>query len=229
MTIVLVAALAAPYLATNDPATQHRDHLLAPPMPLRFVDAGGHLTWPFVYPVRVADRLERRFEEDRTRRIPLRFFRNGVLLRVENDDNGPWLPLGADRLGRDEWSRLVYGARLSLAVAGVAVAGAIAPGTAGGRVRGYGRRDCRRRVDAARRAGAHAARALRGARRARGAAARAPPDRGVPAGHVRPGRARLARGRARRARDRRDRGARASTRWRRAPPAPDRSRWCGVT
>ena len=32
-------------------------------------------------------------------------------------DAGPWLPLGADRLGRDGWARLVVGARRSLGVA----------------------------------------------------------------------------------------------------------------
>jgi peptide/nickel transport system permease protein len=123
--IVLLLALAAPWVATSHPRDQHRDHLLAPPMPIRILDANGHWTPPFVYPLRSISRLERRFEEDRSRPMTVRFFQHGRVASVDEGEGSPWLPLGADRLGRDEWARLVYGARLSLAVAGAAVGGAM--------------------------------------------------------------------------------------------------------
>ena len=114
----LVAMLAAaPVLAPNDPWRQFPGHAYAPPMPPRVV-ANGELRPPFVYPVVVIDRLERRFEEDHQRPQPIAFFSGG---RVASTQDGPWLLLGADSLGRDVFARLLSGGRLSIGVAAVAV------------------------------------------------------------------------------------------------------------
>jgi peptide/nickel transport system permease protein len=135
---VIAAAIAAPLLATNDPATQFRDHLLAPPMRPHVVDDAGR--WharPFVYPLRVVDRLERRFVEDRARPVPLGFFVRGRLIAPREAGGEPWFPLGTDRLGRDGWARLVFGARRSLGVAFAACGGALALGLLVGLIAGY--------------------------------------------------------------------------------------------
>jgi peptide/nickel transport system permease protein len=133
---VAALALAAPYVGPNDVARQFPDLVYAPPMPPRVVDADGVWRAPFVYPVRLVDRLERRYVEDRGVRVPLRWFSGGVLLRTD-DPARPWLPLGADALGRDVFARMLAGARLSLGVAVVAVAGAIALGALVGAVAGF--------------------------------------------------------------------------------------------
>lgn len=53
---------------------------------------------------------------------------------------GPGLPLGADDLGRDALSRLLFGGRLSLSVAGGAAAAAVALGAAAALVGAFGPR-----------------------------------------------------------------------------------------
>ena len=126
---VALSALLAPALAPNRPETRFPDRAFAPPMPLRVIDAAGRWRAPFVYPIRLADRLERRYEEDRSRPVPITWFSRGVVAQVGDTQFGPWLPLGADGSGRDVFARLLYGARLSLAVALLATLGALLAGT----------------------------------------------------------------------------------------------------
>jgi len=126
--IALLAVL-APALSPNPPDVRFPDRAYAPPMPVRVVDAGGRWRAPFVYPLRLADRLERRYEEDRANPVPLVWFSRGVVAQVHERQPGPWLPMGADGSGRDVFARLVYGARLSLAVALLATLGALFIGT----------------------------------------------------------------------------------------------------
>jgi peptide/nickel transport system permease protein len=127
LALVLVATVFAPFLAPHDPGERFLDRSNAPPTRPRVFDAGGRLQRPFFYPAHVSSRLERRFEEDRTSSVPLVWFERGTLVR-EATGHAPFLLLGADASGRDVFARLVYGARASLGIALVAIAGAVGLG-----------------------------------------------------------------------------------------------------
>jgi peptide/nickel transport system permease protein len=136
LTVVALLTLTAQAVALHDPARQFSDLAFAPPMRPHIFDDEGHPHRPFVYPLRLIDRLEHRFEEDRSIRVPLEWFGpRGVVTTSES--SGPWLPLGADAIGRDVCARLLHGARMSLGVSVMATLVALLLGAMIGAVAGF--------------------------------------------------------------------------------------------
>ncbi len=124
LSLVVVLAVAAPFLAPNDPDRAHRDLSFASPSTIYVIDPAGNIVPPYIYPQRVVNRLERQYEEDRSRPQPIRWFYNGRLAAVSYD-GAPLFLLGADSFGRDVFSRLLYAARISLLLAFAATVGAL--------------------------------------------------------------------------------------------------------
>ena len=133
---IVLAAIAGPYLSPHDPATQFADAVYAPPMRPHVIDADGHWRPPFVYPLRLEDRLTRRYAANRAHPQPLRWFADGTLVGID-EGGGPWLPLGGDALGRDILARILAGARLSLGVSALAASGALLFGAFIGALAGF--------------------------------------------------------------------------------------------
>lgn len=120
---VHAAALGAGFLAPYSPTDQNRALPYAPPTSLHLVDAAGHFHLrPFVYATAEDETAAGRYEEDRSRAFPIRFLvpgrprlGGGAPLRLFGvEEPARLFLLGADGFGRDQLSRLLYGARISL-------------------------------------------------------------------------------------------------------------------
>ena len=92
---------------------------------------------PFVRPLRIVSRLERRFDENPATVVPLRWLSSQTLVTADPEGGAPLLLLGADGFGRDLFSRLLHAARVTLALAIVSTLGATLLGTLLGGLAGY--------------------------------------------------------------------------------------------
>ena len=124
LALLTVFAFGAPLLAPYDAGEAFRGYLHAPPMRPHFDGLS-----PVVYPLVLADRLEQRFEPDRTRTIKMPW--------IERNAEAPVFLIGADDFGRDVLSRLLHGARTSIGLALFATLGAVLIGALAGAWAGY--------------------------------------------------------------------------------------------
>jgi len=114
-------AAASPVIAPYDPSEQYRNLPDCPPMRLHLAPpAEWSHGFFFAYPMTMTDAMARRFAEDRSRRTWVRLFHRGHLFTTESHAD-PFFLLGSEGLGRDLFSRIVYGARVSMCIGLVGV------------------------------------------------------------------------------------------------------------
>jgi peptide/nickel transport system permease protein len=127
-----LAVLGADFLAYSDPNASEAQRSLMPPQPIHWLDDGRFR--PHVYGFKGArdpKTFKRVYQADPGQKIPVRFFARGFeyrflglipmsrhLIGVDSgrDASTRIFLLGTDVQGRDLWSRLMYGTRVSLTI-----------------------------------------------------------------------------------------------------------------
>jgi peptide/nickel transport system permease protein len=153
--IFYLVAIFCEFVAPYDPNQSALRFKQAPPSGIHIRDTQGQFHFPFVYQGERAmdpETLLITFTEDTNIRYPIQFFVHGFeytylgiwktdlhlfgLSPEAKDKQGVFL-LGTDRLGRDMFSRVSYGARLSLSMGMVSVFLSLALGVVLGGISGY--------------------------------------------------------------------------------------------
>jgi peptide/nickel transport system permease protein len=147
--VFYLVAVFAEFLAINDPHTQHAPIAFLPPQSIHWQGFR-----PFVYALkgqRNPETLAKEYVEDTSQKYFIQFFVRSFeyrfwglfttdvhLMGLDTEETPiPLYPLGTDRMGRDMWSRLMYGTRISLSIGLVGVAISLFLGIILGGISGY--------------------------------------------------------------------------------------------
>jgi peptide/nickel transport system permease protein len=152
--LYIVAAVPG-FFAVNDPAMQNARAAYHPPQAIHFfdTDAAGNTSFrPYIHPYQLRrdpQTLAAIYVEDTTRKIPVSMFGTGYKYKVfwlfetdihmfaSADPRQPLFILGADRLGRCVYSRIMQGAQISLSLGLVGVFLSLTIGVVLGGISGY--------------------------------------------------------------------------------------------
>ena len=150
LVVFYTLAFLAEFFAPYGMETQDRSLFYCPPTRPHIIDNEGkfHLR-PFVYEKTLVDKKWRKYEDDTSRIYPIRFFCRGEpykflwlipcdrhLYGIDNNEGRIFL-LGTDQLGRDVYSRLLFGARISLSIGLVGILISFSFGMLAGGISGY--------------------------------------------------------------------------------------------
>lgn len=153
--IMYLMAIFAGFLSPYDPNAYNSDYKYVPPMGINLFDSNGNFTFrPGINGLiqeRDPETLRIYYNSDPATWYPIHFFVKGepykLFFILDTDihlfglgDEAQGLPiffLGSDRLGRDMFSRIIYGAQISLSIGLVSVFLSLALGIILGGISGY--------------------------------------------------------------------------------------------
>ena len=146
-----LVVLGADFLAYADPNASEAQRGLMPPQRIYWFDGGQFA--PYVHGftgARDPQTFKRVYRIDPNQKVPLRFFAQGFeyhwlgvipasrhLIGVDGDASKTIFLLGTDVQGRDLWSRLVYGTRISLTIGLLGVTASLVLGVVLGGISGF--------------------------------------------------------------------------------------------
>jgi peptide/nickel transport system permease protein len=151
MIILGLLALFADFMSPYLPGTFNKLNTFSPPSIVRIIH-DGQLQRPFIYSMKRTRDLETArviYQEDRSKVLPIQFFVEGETYDLlglfetkthffgVNDRRQQINLLGTDSLGRDLFTRLLHGARVTLSAGLIGVAFAFVLGLALGSISGY--------------------------------------------------------------------------------------------
>ena len=131
LTAMYLIALLANFLAPYDPNLYLGKYTYRQPADIHWVGEDGFALKPFIYDTKqeISKFLERTHVEDTSKAYPVRWLVHGDPYKFlfwegdlhlfgvgEREDNVRLFLFGADRLGRDVFSRVLHGARISLSI-----------------------------------------------------------------------------------------------------------------
>jgi len=142
----ILAGFIAPYRYDN----ARHDLPFYPPMltQIHIIDDQGKLSRPFVYGMVAVDPQLASYRDDTSRKYPIRLFYRGdsyrILWLIESnihlfgvEEPGHIFMFGSDRLGEDIFSRILYGAQVSLSIGIIGILISTILGMIAGGVAGY--------------------------------------------------------------------------------------------